>query len=131
MDKLHTRTRNNKTNKHIHTTKTPRNTNIHNPRNILHNTHNKPTNNKNTMPKTIHFIILILVLIMIIQLHETTHTRIFEIYECENITRNILSVSAYCTNNEAKLATSNAEIIGYTVTIPLMIIIILLWTKQK
>ena len=64
-----------------------------------------------------------------ILLHELSHQRIFEIYQCEDIKWHLIYVTANCDlTTSVTLATSIAEIVGYSL-IPILIILILIWNK--
>lgn len=66
-----------------------------------------------------------------IVIHELTHIRIFEIYQCENITFHLIYVMAFCDNSTSvQLATAIAEIVGYSL-IPFLILITLMYMRMK
>lgn len=82
------------------------------------------------MNKTLNSIIfIILCMIGYIWLHELTHATIYEYYDCYDIEYHLelgwypASVSAYCYDEDHKLAQSINEIIGYNV-MPFLIILI-------
>ena len=61
--------------------------------------------------------------------HELAHKRIFEIYKCEDITYHFIYINAMCDlDTSIQLATSIAEIIGYT-SIPIIILLILIYMR--
>ena len=76
--------------------------------------------------------ILIILIIVVVYLytHELAHDRIFRIYDCEDIEWGMdmrgFFVGAVCEDDNAKEATALNEIIGYTVALPLFVIIALL-----
>ena len=48
--------------------------------------------------------------------HEVTHKAIYNIYDCKNVSMNLLHTKATCPNNDSKLPTAVNEIIGYTIS---------------
>ena len=78
------------------------------------------------------FIILI-VITAYVYCHESVHDRIFNIYECEDIEYGFDKRGIYTTaicGDEAKLPTALNEVIGYTVSLPLFVIIIMLLLRD-
>ena len=72
-------------------------------------------------------IFIVLLLTMMTYLHEKTHERIFINEGCDDIKFNWFSVSAECdANSNADLLTSQNEIIGYNVAMPLYLLIIII-----
>ena len=82
--------------------------------------------------KTIKNIALLLIIIVFYAyIHEGTHVRIFEIYDCENIETDYFTYTSANCEDGAKLPTAQHEIIGYTVVPALCVIIFLLLTKKE
>ena len=82
--------------------------------------------------KTIKKIAIALIIIAsYTYIHEGTHVRIFEIYDCENIETDYFTYTSANCEDGAKLPTAQHEIIGYTVVPALCVIIFLLLTKKE
>ena len=61
----------------------------------------------------------LLFVLLYLYVHEVTHKAIYEIYDCKNVSMNLLRTKATCPNNDADLPNAINEIIGYNV-VPLL-----------
>ena len=85
---------------------------------------------------TIQKVLIVLVVICFyVFVHELAHASIFYVYDCKDIKFGLdingIFTESVCDNDEAKLATAINEIVGYTVALPLFVIIIMLILKEE
>ena len=85
------------------------------------------------MNKLLSFtIFLFIITSTYLYVHESTHKVIFQNYGCEDIKQELFKVTAICnTNTDVEALNNMNEIIGYNVSLPLYIIIILLYINLK